>query len=350
MFADDGMVVIGVDTHRDRHAYAVVIGATGVVVDQFDGSADRCGYLRAISRVHQRAPGRRVWAIEGTGSYGAGLVGVLHDTNDVVVEVDRPCTHRHGPRGKTDELDAIRAARGAIADLTRSPPRTGHGPRRYLPGTFDRPPRRSRGTHRRNPTKASTRHRTARPATRPAATPQRRPTHHHLPKGTPTTQRPTHRISHHITTRNRKTLPQRHRQKPTNTTDDIERWVRTICPQLLDETGVGPITAAQLLAPAVLYTPDTSAQKACFARLAGTAPIPASSGNTHRHRLDRGGDRQLNNAIHTIALTRARTDPRTKAYIQRRITEGKTHREAIRALKRHITRHLYRLLQNHNTP
>ena len=124
---------------------------------------------------------------------------------------------------------------------------------------------------------------------------------------------------------------------------DIETWVQAICPQLLEEEGVGPISAAQLL---ISWShPRRLRSDACFARLAGVAPIPASSGNTHRHRLDRGGDRQLNNAIHTVALTRARLDPQTKAYIERRVSEGKTRREAIRALKRHIARHLYRILE-----
>ena len=81
-----------------------------------------------------------------------------------------------------------------------------------------------------------------------------------------------------------------------------------------------------------------------FARHTGTAPIPASSGNTQRHRLHRGGDRQLNRAIHIIALSRARTDPETRAYLARKHAEGKTKREAIRCLKRHLTRRIWRLL------
>ena len=82
----------------------------------------------------------------------------------------------------------------------------------------------------------------------------------------------------------------------------------------------------------------------CFARHAGTAPIPASSGNTKRHRLHRGGDRQLNRALHIIALSRARTDPTTRAYLDRKHAEGKTKLEAIRCLKRHLARHIWRLL------
>lgn len=129
---------------------------------------------------------------------------------------------------------------------------------------------------------------------------------------------------------------------------DIATWVRATCPQLLDEYGVGPISAAQLLIGWSHHGRLRS--QACFARLAGVAPIPASSGNTTRHRLDRGGDRQLNNAIHTIALARAKRDPETIAYIARRVSEGKTRREALRALKRHISRRLYRILETTSRP
>ena len=86
--------------------------------------------------------------------------------------------------------------------------------------------------------------------------------------------------------------------------------------------------------------------EAAFARLAGVAPIPASSGQTVRHRLSRGGDRQLNRALHTVILHRRHHDPATKAYIARRISEGKTTRDAVRLLKRYLARHLYRTLQN----
>jgi transposase len=89
--------------------------------------------------------------------------------------------------------------------------------------------------------------------------------------------------------------------------------------------------------------------EACFARHAGTAPIPASSGKTSRHRLHRGGDRQLNRAIHIIALGRAAWDPQTRAYIERRVSDGKTKREAIRCLKRHIARQIWHLLDTTQT-
>jgi transposase len=119
--------------------------------------------------------------------------------------------------------------------------------------------------------------------------------------------------------------------------------VRALAPQLLDEPGVGPIVAAQVI---VAWSHRGRLRsEACFARLAGIAPVPASSGQTTRHRLSRGGDRQLNRALHTIVLHRRHHDQATKDYIARRIAEGKSSREAVRLLKRYLARHLYRLLQ-----
>jgi len=113
-------------------------------------------------------------------------------------------------------------------------------------------------------------------------------------------------------------------------------------PALLAEQGLGVLTAATLIgrtAGAERFPTD-----AHFARQAGVAPVPVSSGRTDRHRLDRGGDRQLNRALHVIAITRARIDPETRAYLQRKRSEGKTNREALRCLKRHLARHVHRLL------
>lgn len=116
--------------------------------------------------------------------------------------------------------------------------------------------------------------------------------------------------------------------------------------QLLQEHGCGTITAAILIG----HTAGAKrfANDAAFALHAGTAPIPASSGNTNRYRLHRGGDRQLNRALHVIALSRARTDPTTRAYLNRKASEGKTKREAIRCLKRHLARHFWKLLYTTN--
>jgi transposase len=120
------------------------------------------------------------------------------------------------------------------------------------------------------------------------------------------------------------------------------------CPQLLAQPGCGPVTAAIVIghtAGAQRFPTDGH-----FARHAGTAPVPASSGNTQRHRLHRGGDRQLNRALHIIALSRANTDPETRAYLARKQAEGKTKLEAIRCLKRHLARRIWHLLYTAETP
>ena len=107
---------------------------------------------------------------------------------------------------------------------------------------------------------------------------------------------------------------------------DILTHVRALVPELLDEPGVGPIVAAQLIVTWSHH--DRIDSEACFARLAGVAPLPASSGQTTRHRLSRGGDRQLNRALHTVVLHRRQHDAATRDYIARRIGDGKTPREA----------------------
>jgi transposase len=130
--------------------------------------------------------------------------------------------------------------------------------------------------------------------------------------------------------------------------DELEReilaHIRALVPELLNEPGVGPIVAAQLIVTWSHH--DRVRSEAAFARLAGVAPLPASSGQTIRHRLSRGGDRQLNRALHTVILHRRQHDPTTRDYIARRVAEGKTARDATRILKRYLARHLYRVTQN----
>jgi len=128
---------------------------------------------------------------------------------------------------------------------------------------------------------------------------------------------------------------------------ELTELLEAHAPQLLERRSIGPVTAAVIIGRTAGARRFRS--EACFARHAGTAPIPASSGRTVRYRLHRGGDRQLNRAIHIIALGRAAWDPATRAYLQRKPTEGKTKREAIRCLKRHIAREIYNLLYNSAT-
>ena len=124
---------------------------------------------------------------------------------------------------------------------------------------------------------------------------------------------------------------------------EIAELVAHVAPQLLTEPGFGPLTAAKLVGE--IAGAGRFASDAKLARAAGVAPIPVSSGKTSRHRLDRGGNRQINATIHRIAVTRARCHPETQAYIARKRAEGKSTREAIRCLKRHLIRRVWHLLQ-----
>jgi transposase len=130
--------------------------------------------------------------------------------------------------------------------------------------------------------------------------------------------------------------------------DQIGHLVAAVAPWLLELPGVGPISAAQVL---VSWShAGRRRSEAAFAALAGVSPIPASSGQVTRHRLNRGGDRRLNRALHTVALVRLRDDPTTRAYAARRRAEGKSPREIRRCVKRAIARHLFKLLQRFDRP
>jgi transposase len=129
---------------------------------------------------------------------------------------------------------------------------------------------------------------------------------------------------------------------------DLAVLVAQLAPQLLAEPGCGVLTAAKLIGE--IAGIERFATDAKLARLAGSAPIPASSGRTTRHRLDRGGNRQLNCALHRLAVTKGRLDPDTAAYLARKQADGKTRREALRCLKRHLARRVWRLLQSPADP
>ncbi len=122
---------------------------------------------------------------------------------------------------------------------------------------------------------------------------------------------------------------------------DLDKVIsRLVAPTLLAVNGVGADTAGQLLVSAG-DNPDRLRSEAAFAMLCGVAPLPASSGRTHRYRLHRGGDRQANAALHRVVVCRLRWDPATQAYVERRTAEGKTKKEIIRCLKRYVAREIY---------
>jgi transposase len=341
MLADELDYVVGVDPHRDTHALAVVDVHTGGVVFEATAVADGEGYACVLRLVDQHAPGRRVFAIEGTGSFGAGLTRFLIDHQERVLEVGR--LRRERQSGKSDALDAIRAARSVLSQTRPAQPRAGgeRGALRALAAA-----REGAVTARRSglcqlrgllvsapePLRAELRSLTrAQLLRRLAAVRPGRCQDPEL-RGTLLALRALARRVTALTVEEREFAR------------EIETLTRMLAPQLLEQPGVGPLAAAQVL---ISWSHRGRIRsEAAFARLAGCAPIPASSGQTVRHRLDRSGDRRLNRALHMILVTRRRAHAPTIAYINRRVQEGKSRREATRCLKRYLARNLFRLLEN----
>jgi transposase len=342
MLADELDYVIGVDTHRDEHVLAVVTAPAGAVVAGEAVDADARGYRATLRFAGRYAPGKRAWAIEGTGSYGAGLARYLAEHGETVLEVSRPPRAERRLRGKDDPLDAARTARAALAGETLALPRVGE---RREAVRLLLIARRSAVDVRREAL-AQLR------AVIVTAPDRLRQELRGLPVGKlldrcSRLHRSTSAGADELATRIVLRSLARRIAAATLEAEELERellgHVRALAPQLLDEPGVGPIVAAQLI---VAWSHRGRLRsEAAFARLAGVAPVPASSGKTTRHRLSRGGDRQLNRALHTIVLHRRQHDPATRDYIARRIAEGKSRRDATRLLKRYLARHVYRLLQ-----
>jgi transposase len=345
MLADQLDYVVGVDPHRDTHALAIVHVVSGAVVLEATVLADSDGYAEALRLVEEHAPGRRAFAIEGTGSYGLGLTRFLSGRGERALEVGRLRRERRSG-GKTDALDAVRAARSVLSQERPSTPRAG-GERQALQALVAA--REGAVNAKRaglcqlrdllvttpEPLRSQLRPLTrARLLQRLAAT---RPHSRQDPelRGSLLALRSIARRVLQVSAEERELAR------------EIETLTRRLAPQLLDQPGVGPHAAAQLVLSWSHQGRITS--EAAFARLAGTAPIPASSGQTIRYRLDRSGDRKLNRALHQILVTRKRNHPATIAYIERRLQEGKTRREANRCLKRYLARSLYRLLE-HGAP
>ena len=342
MLADELDYVLGVDTHRDEHVMAFVTAPAGAVVAGAAAPANAHGYRELLRLAERHAAGRRAWAIEGTGSYGAGLSRYLHARGESVLEVSRIAHGERRLRGKDDAMDAARTARAALASHTLALPRRGE---RREALRLLLVARRSAVDVRREALSQ------LRAVIVTAPEPLRQELRE-LPTGKLLERCSRLRRSNStvdaLATRLVLRSLARRIQAATLEADELERellgHVRTLAPALLDEPGVGPIVAAQLIVAWSHHGRLRS--EACFARLAGVAPVPASSGKTTRHRLSRGGDRQLNRALHTVILHRRQHDPATRDYIARRTAEGKSRRDATRLLKRYLARHLYRLLQN----
>jgi len=285
MLADELDYVIGVDTHRDEHVLAVLTTAAGAVVAGEALPANARGYRETLRFAGRYAAGRRAWAIEGTGSYGAGLARFLAGRGERVLEVSRTPRAERRLRGKDDTLDAARTARAALASDTLALPRTGEqrealrlllvarrsavDVRRealtQLRGVIVTAPERLREELRGLPT-GKLLHRCSR---------LRR-----------SNQASVDELATKLVLRSLARRIEAATLEAAELERDLLGHIRALAPALLDEPGVGPIVAAQLI---VAWSHRGRLRsEACFARLAGVAPVPASSGQTVRHRLSRG--------------------------------------------------------------
>jgi transposase len=337
------MIVIGADTHKQSHTLGAVDAATGRVV------ADRT--IRAKRRTFddllvwaREIRGERVWAIEDCRHVSGALERFLLARGERVVRVPpklmagaRRCARE---RGKSDLIDAVQIARAALREgLDTLPIAQLAGPELDVRLLVD--------------------HRERLVGQRTALINDLRWQCHDL---WPEFDVPTRalisacwqkRVGGRLaraeqTARVRVARDELRRiRELTRSIDALQRelaaLVANLAPQLLAEQGCGVLTAAKLIGEiAGIGRFSTDAK---LARTCGAAPIPASSGRTDRHRLDRGGNRQLNCALHRLAVTKVRLDPATAAYIARKRAEGKSRREALRCLKRHLARRIFRLLQ-----
>lgn len=338
MTNDTGLVG-GVDSHHDT-VHVAVITATGQEVADREFPTTVAGYRRAVDWLLGHGTFRAV-GVEGTSSYGTGLAAALAEAGIRVVEVNRTRPADRRKQGKTDQLDAYRAARAVLSgEAATDPKRASIEPLRALNVARRSAAKSLQAAWRQidallvnAPAPLRDRYRgLSRPelvaslaATRPAQATD------------PDTADTLFAL---------RTLARRHLALKTEI-DELEDRMRARVtkanPALLAIKGVGPVVGTQLLITAG-DNPDRLRSEASFAALCGTAPIPVSSGRTDRHRLSRGGDRQANTALHTIAKVRMTSDPHTRAYRDTHLDKGWTKKAVYRALKRAIVREVFKAL------
>lgn len=337
--ADFFSFVVGVDTHAVTHTLSIVDPRTGAEQQRATFSTSPAGLGRATGWIQRHSSGQVLVVVEGAGSYGALLLEHLAGAAFEVCEPS-PMPTRRG-QGKNDELDAARIARSVLgidtSQLRR--PRADTGARVALRVLL---------VARQQQTTARTRSintltallRTVNlgiDARRPLSSNQIRLMAGWRARDEPgwlaTCRSEAIRLARQIRTLTSDLAANR---------AQLEQLTTAQVPELTALTGIGPVVAATVL---IAWShPGRVRSEAAFAAIAGTCPIPASSGNTTRHRLNRSGDRRLNHALHTITLTRMRVDPATRTYVTRRRAEGLTTKEITRCLKRYITRQIFRTL------
>jgi hypothetical protein len=341
--------VIGVDTHARNHALAI-LAATGQQIDSAEFPTTKAGMARAIAWAACRTGGdlAALWVIECAATYGAQFAHAAAGAGYQVLEAPRMNARADRGVGKSDSLDARRIAEAALPleeDQLRHP-RRADGERaalRVLVAARD---------HMTAERTAAVNALTALVRVVDLGVDARRPLSNHQivdisrwrtrdePLATATARAESVRLARRIVTLD-EDLATNHK-----TMDILVR--STPAAGLLDKIGIGPVTAAICLTAWSHHGRVRS--EAAFASLAGVNPIPASSGNTIRHRLNRGGDRRLNRALHMATINRMIHDPATREYVKRRRAEGRTTKEIRRCLKRYLARQIYRHLNATGTP
>ncbi|MFB7477276.1 IS110 family transposase [Kitasatospora sp. NPDC056184] len=331
----------GVDTHGLTH-HAAVIDPIGRHLADREFPATVRGYRDLLDWMRSHGALSAV-GVEGTGAYGAELARVLTAAGVTVLDVDRPDRKTRRMKGKSDPIDAYAAATAVLSGRATGTPKSRDGAVEAV---------RVLRIARRSAVKARTQAMNQIRGLLVAAPAMLREQAAGLNRAalirTLARLRPGDDLSTPLaaTRAALRRLARRHQAMDEEITEldaEIGPLVKRAAPALLELFGVGPETAGQLLASAG-DNPERMRSEAAFAHLTGVAPIPASSGRTHRHRLNRGGDRAANNALHTIVLVRMRYDERTRAYVARRTTEGLSKKDIMRCLKRFVAREVYRTL------
>lgn len=332
-------VVAGVDTHTDTH-YAAVIDTLGRKIGDAQFPTTTAGYAALLTFLISYGVLLRV-GIEGTGSYGAGLARFLRGQDIEVAEVIRPNRQVRRMRGKSDPIDAYAAAATVLAETNLPVPKSADGVVEAI---------RQLIVARRSAVKARTAAQIQIKTLLVTAPEQIRTKYRGMTDAmliaSLSRTRGSETMTINIALHALRSLARRHQHLATEITDldrALERLVTDANPALAATKGVGPITAAQLLVTAG-DNPARLRNEAAFAALCGVSPIPASSGKTNRHRLNQGGDRQANAALHRIALVRMTYEPRTRDYVAKKRAEGRTTKEIIRCLKRAIAREIFTIL------
>lgn len=332
-------IYAGVDTHADTH-HAAVIDKTGKHIADAEFPTTPAGYIALTAFITMHGTLTLV-GIEGTSSYGAGLTRHITESGHRVVEVIRPNRQLRRMNGKSDPIDAYAAATTALNEIDPPTPKTSDGNVEQIRYLF---------TARRSAVKARTAAQVQLKSLLVTAPSHLRERFRALTDVVLIKRLTDLDIRSHShdqgIVKTLRLLARRHRYLTAEIRaldQDIEALTELTNPALTAASGVGPVTAAQLLITAG-DNPTRLRSEAAFAALCGASPIQASSGKTNRHRLNRGGDRQANAALHRIALVRMSYEQRTRAYVEKKRAEGKGNKEIIRCLKRAIAREAFTLL------